>query len=125
MRSTKPRHSISALVMILGFLPQLASAEIRCGWVDNPTPGNWWLTDRDGEWTLMLQGNGDRDNGFLDIPRTWNFQDQWRKTNGSYGYGCGCFEGEIDKASNWVTKLTMLKAKDLEVCEGDPALPTR
>lgn len=125
MRSTKPRYSISALVMILGFLPQLASAEIRCGWVDNPTPGNWWLTDRDGEWTLMLQGNGDRDNGFLDIPKTWNFQDQWRKNNGSYGYGCGCFEGEIDKASNWVTKLTMLKAKDLVVCEGDPALPTR
>jgi hypothetical protein len=125
MRSLKLLYFISALVLTLGFLPQLASAEIRCGWVDNPTPGNWWLTDRDGEWTLMLQGNGDRDNGFLDVPSTWDFQDQWRETNGSYGYGCGCFEGEVDKTTNWVTKITMLKAKTLEVCEGDPALPSR
>ena len=27
-----------------------ALAETRCGWVVNPTPGNWWLNDRDGSW---------------------------------------------------------------------------
>ncbi|HYG29015.1 MAG TPA: DUF4087 domain-containing protein, partial [Allosphingosinicella sp.] len=28
----------------------------RCGWLDNPTPANWWLTDRDGEWLIGAQG---------------------------------------------------------------------
>ena len=26
------------------------------GWLQNPTPGNWWLVDRDGEWTIGTQG---------------------------------------------------------------------
>lgn len=30
--------------------------ENRCGWVDNPTPANWWLTDRDGEWVIGVPG---------------------------------------------------------------------
>jgi hypothetical protein len=125
MRSINPRFSILALIFTFGFLPQVASAELRCGWVDNPTPANWWLTDREGEWTLSVQGTGDRDNGFFDIPNSWNFQDQWRETNGSYGYGCGCFEGKVDKTTNWVSEVTVLTAKSLAVCEGDPALPAR
>jgi hypothetical protein len=26
-----------------------AAREQRCGWLVNPTPGNWWLIDRQGE----------------------------------------------------------------------------
>src|SRR5690349_18304425 len=38
--------------------PDPSSAKFlrRCGWVDNPTPSNWWLVDRDGEWEIGLQG---------------------------------------------------------------------
>src|SRR5262245_20967552 len=36
--------------------PSTAKFERRCGWVDNPTPSNWWLVDRDGEWEIGLQG---------------------------------------------------------------------
>src|SRR4051794_7098625 len=28
----------------------------RCGWLSNPTPGNWWLFDGHGEWILATQG---------------------------------------------------------------------
>ncbi|HET7863945.1 MAG TPA: DUF4087 domain-containing protein, partial [Burkholderiaceae bacterium] len=33
-----------------------AQPALRCGWFDNPTPGNATLVDRDGEWTIGLQG---------------------------------------------------------------------
>jgi hypothetical protein len=33
------------------------AAETRCGWLQNPTPANWWLTDRDGTWTISAQGD--------------------------------------------------------------------
>ncbi|MGL4666856.1 MAG: DUF4087 domain-containing protein, partial [Saezia sp.] len=32
------------------------AAEWRCGWLENPTPANQWLIDRDGAWTISLQG---------------------------------------------------------------------
>jgi hypothetical protein len=31
-------------------------AETRCGWFSNPTPNNASLTDRNGEWTIAIQG---------------------------------------------------------------------
>ena len=52
-----------ALMLILASLAALASPlsaqgrpERRCGWLQNPTPANYWLIDRDGEWTLSAQG---------------------------------------------------------------------
>jgi len=30
--------------------PKADITQKRCGYLDNPTPANWWLTDRDGEW---------------------------------------------------------------------------
>jgi hypothetical protein len=27
-------------------------SEKRCGWLVNPTPANWWLVDRAGQWTV-------------------------------------------------------------------------
>ena len=33
-----------------------ALAEERCGWLENPTPGNWWLKDARGLWIISAQG---------------------------------------------------------------------
>ena len=30
----------------------LIRQQTRCGWIDNPTPANWWLTDGYGEWII-------------------------------------------------------------------------
>lgn len=100
------------------------AAETRCGWIDNPTPANWWLTDRDGEWTLMLQGAGDR-NGFIDAPWESDFGAEWIATNGHYGYGCACFTGAVDPATGWASLVTGLRALPLSRCRADPALPDR
>ncbi|MES2340837.1 MAG: DUF4087 domain-containing protein, partial [Pseudomonadota bacterium] len=32
--------------------PKKPVGELRCGWLQNPSPGNWWLFDNAGEWTV-------------------------------------------------------------------------
>ena len=65
----------------------------RCGWVDNPTPANWWLVDRDGEWTIGVQGGYQADG---DMP---DFGSRWVETNGHHGYGCACMVATVDAAT--------------------------
>ena len=48
------RMFIAALVAAL--LAAAPAPERRCGWLQNPTPANYWLIDRDGEWTIGAQG---------------------------------------------------------------------
>src|SRR5260370_26458049 len=62
--------------------------ETRCGWFSNPTPANIWLYDRDGEWTIGVQG-GYQVEG--DWPWPVFKRGQWVAPNaGDYGYGCLC-----------------------------------
>ena len=98
-----------------------ALAETRCGWMANPTPGNWWLTDRDATWTLSTQGI-EPTNGWLDLP-PWDHGDEWVSINGSYGYGCACFEGTVDWGTEAVTRVTSVRPLPLSRCYNDPALP--
>ncbi|MCK6762262.1 DUF4087 domain-containing protein [Enterobacter bugandensis] len=43
------------LVLLILSNRALAS-KLRCGWLQNPSPANQWLTDRDGTWDISLQG---------------------------------------------------------------------
>ena len=99
-----------------------AIAETRCGWVDNPTPGNWWLTDRDGTWTISTQGvpsvNGWDTIAPFDLPG-------WVETNGHYGFGCGCFEGSVDWSTGEVAWMSSMRGIPMSRCHNDPALPPR
>ena len=92
--------------------------ENRCGWYENPTPGNHWLTDADGEWTLGTQGGFQADG---DYPP--EFSDaQWVKTNGNYGYGCACLRVETDKKEMRILKVVSATARPLSACRNDKAL---
>jgi hypothetical protein len=44
--------------------------ENRCGWFSNPTPGNAWLEDRDGEWTVGIQGNHEAEGDWPSFKRS-------------------------------------------------------
>ncbi|MEZ8685958.1 DUF4087 domain-containing protein, partial [Vibrio alginolyticus] len=46
------------LIVILGMFSALAATaeETRCGWLENPSPANMWLIDRDGSWDISVQG---------------------------------------------------------------------
>ncbi|WP_088280544.1 DUF4087 domain-containing protein [Ideonella sp. A 288] len=93
-------------------------AVTRCGWFDNPTPGNATLTDRDGEWTIGLQG-GHQAKG--DWPK---FKPgQWVRTGtGSAGYGCACLKVKADAASQEVSVIVSSRTQALGVCRKDKAL---
>ena len=92
--------------------------ENRCGWYENPTPGNHWLTDKDGEWTIGTQGGFQADG---DYPPEFS-DDQWVKTNVNYGYGCACLRVQTNKKEMQITKVVSATARPLSACRNDKAL---
>jgi hypothetical protein len=100
--------------------PTLTDFETRCGWFSNPTPANIWLYDRDGEWTIGVQG-GYQVDGDWDWPV---FKPgQWVRTNaGDYGYGCACLKLRVNKETREVLEIKSSKARPLAVCRQDPML---
>ena len=92
----------------------------RCGWLHNPTPGNWWLTDRDGEWILATQG-GRAAEGMADMPDM--SAHDWQKTNGHYGFGCACLTVAAEPETRTVLRIADPQPRPLAQCRADPALP--
>lgn len=99
---------------------QGASAEMRCGWLENPTPGNWWLVDKDASWTLMAQGGYEADG--MDMIGDISAGD-YVATNGNYGYACACLDVMTDAANNRVTMIHSFKQLKMSKCTNDKALP--
>ncbi len=96
-----------------------ATPERRCGWIANPTPANWWLTDRDGEWTISMQG-GYQATG-VDLP-DFSTPD-WVVTNaGDHGYGCACLTAIFDRKRMRVVRITAAKQRTLAQCKADKGL---
>lgn len=48
------RKFLPLLLLILS--GHTLASELRCGWLQNPSPANQWLTDKDGTWDISLQG---------------------------------------------------------------------
>jgi len=102
-------------------LAESHAAEQRCGWLENPTPANWWLRDRDGEWVLSVQG-GYQAHGLANLPDMAT--NRWVVTNaGGHGYGCACLNVQVDKKSGNVLRLVSARSLPLERCKADRRLP--
>lgn len=93
----------------------------RCGWVSNPTPGNWDLVDRDGTWEIGNQGDEGATGGLPeDRPsgRRW-----WVETrSGGYGYGCMCLNVRVDKAEMRILEIVSGRSLTLQQCRKDKAI---
>lgn len=98
----------------------LDTAENRCGWLVNPTPGNFELVDRDGRWLLSSQG-GYQAPGIDDMPDMTIAG--WIEDNGSYGHGCACLKVTTSDRTKRVTRLLASKPLPLARCKGDRTLP--
>ncbi|NWA07936.1 DUF4087 domain-containing protein [Pseudomonas gingeri] len=95
----------------------VAKVERRCGWFENPTPANATLSDRDGTWEIASQGGYQAEG---DWPQ---FSDaQWVRTNGHYGYGCGCMTASADPETHRLDNLTKATARPLAACRNDATL---
>ena len=109
-----------ALLALGAAQPAEAKPERRCGWLMNPTPANWWLLDRDGEWVLSTQGR-EPVAGMDDIPDMSTRG--WVERNGHYGYGCACLTLETDAAARRVLRVIAAEPLPLSRCRSDRALP--
>lgn len=93
----------------------------RCGWLQNPTPANWWLDDKDGSWTLSVMGDSPVP-GFDDLPDMTS--GDWVVTNaGGHGYGCACIDMDVDKGTGKALRLYSAKLLPLKRCKTDRSLP--
>lgn len=113
------RHAALAL-MLLG--SPAAALETRCGWLDNPSPANWWLLDADGDWTISIQGREEFSN-FFDVEPTGTYEREG--LHPSYGWSCACIRGEFDPVSRRLTFAESVRNLPLSQCREDPALPER
>ncbi|WP_036945471.1 DUF4087 domain-containing protein [Pseudanabaena sp. PCC 6802] len=115
-----PIAALLSTTSISGLSAQ-SKVEKRCGWFQNPTPANAWLSDRDGLWLISSQG-GYQAQG--DWPPEFP-PNQWIRTNvGSYGYGCACFDVTVDRSTNpkRIVEIKSAQAQALKVCRTDPNL---
>lgn len=119
--------SLVALLLPLAGVPSASDAaprparETRCGWLHNPTPANWWLVDRDGEWVIGMQG-GYQAPGLDDLPDLT--VSRWVVTNGSaYGYGCACLSVSVDRKARRITRIHSVRQQAIGVCRADRKLP--
>ena len=108
---------LSFFVLTASFAYSQQRFEIRCGWFENPTPANAWLVDKNGEWTIGIQGGYQADGDWPDIPER-----QWVKTNNTYGYGCACIKGSFDRKLGRVIKILSSQPRPLSACRRDAAI---
>lgn len=94
--------------------------ERRCGWLQNPTPGNWYLDDASGSWTLATQG-GSEAEGMDMIPDI--SERDYVRTNGVYGYACACMTAEVDRETKTVLRISGFRQLKLAQCRKDRSLP--
>lgn len=120
MKRPSTRMVLAAALVLVAGAAAAQPVERRCGWLHNPTPANWWLIDRDGEWVLSLQG-GPPVAGMESVPDMTTRG--WVRTNGYYGYGCACFSMVVDRTGRRVLRVTASEPLPLARCQADRALP--
>lgn len=122
MKLLKIKSIVIAFVLFSHLLTVDAQSEksrTRCGWLDNPTPANYSLYDKDREWIIGVQGDYQVED--FEIP-TFK-RGQWVETpSGSYGFGCACFEMTVDEETSRVLVIRKSYARPLAACKKDKAL---
>lgn len=112
---------MSALVLLWWCAVNAAAApqiETRCGWFDNPSPGNASLFDRDDEWLIAMQGEYEARGDWPRFKRG-----EWVNSgNGSMGYGCACMKVRISRKSHKVLEIRSARAQPLAICRRDKSL---
>lgn len=114
-----------ALINLLLALPLCATAaEKRCGWLENPTPGNLWLIDAESDWTISIQGAGFIDEDSIDKMPTIDDK-EFVRTNGHYGFSCACLNVKTDKVKSEIVKVYGGQQLLLKQCLEDASLHGR
>ena len=105
-----------------GRVPKLDASKMSgptrlCGWWDNPTPGNAWLNDSSGRWTIAMQGMYEANGDWPEFKAGQQFP-----LSAPHGYGCACITARVDRSSRFVYSFTDAKALPPQVCRADRGL---
>ena len=114
-------RSLSIAAALAVATPALAAAPTQhlCGWIENPTPGNWTLTDKNNEWVIGVQGGHQPDGKNFNFPRRKAY---YIDVLNGYGYGCGCINATVDAGKHEVIAIAKASVLKLSVCRNDKAL---
>jgi len=97
------QNSVIGLFLLIG-LQSIASAEYRCGWLDNPAPGQYQFTDKQATWTITQRGGYQlAATSMKNLPQLQ--QNEFVRTNGSFGYSCSCMSVTTDARSKRITSI--------------------
>jgi hypothetical protein len=111
------------LIVILGMFSALTAIaeETRCGWLENPSPANMWLIDRDGSWDISVQGTPNiLDDKSMELlyQATVN-EKEFVRTNQNYGFSCACLTVDLDKEKKLIIAIYESKQLPLKKCLED------
>ncbi|HDM8062585.1 DUF4087 domain-containing protein [Vibrio harveyi] len=111
------------LIVILGMFSTLAATaeETRCGWLENPSPANMWLIDRDGSWDISVQGTSNAldDKSMELLYQATANENEFVRTNRNYGFSCACLTVDVDEETNSITTIYKSKQLPLKQCLED------
>lgn len=111
------------LIVILGMLSALTAIaeETRCGWLENPSPANMWLIDRDGSWDISVQGTPNilDDKSMELLYQATANENEFVRTNQNYGFSCACLTVDLDKEKNLIIAIYKSKQLPLKKCLED------
>lgn len=112
------------LAALLAIPMGVAASEQRCGWLENPSPGNVWLIDADADWTISTQGIGFKDEASIDrMPRI--DEKEHVRTNRNYGFSCVCLKVDTDPETAEILKVYEGRQLLLKRCLEDPRLSAK
>lgn len=117
---TAPVLSLPVLALAATAASAQPGTENRCGWYENPSPANHWLTDRDRQWLIGAQGGYQaRGIGLIgEAP-----QSRWLRAGpSSYGRGCVCARVRTDRRNSQITRIHSWSYAPLSQCRGDRRL---
>lgn len=101
-----------------GVLSAAPQVQTRCGWFSNPSPNNASLTDRDGEWSIAIQGEFEARGDWPEFKKS-----AWISSgNASYGKGCTCMRVVVDKQAHKIVSIESSSTKPLSACRRDKSL---
>ena len=111
------------LIVILGMFSALTATaeETRCGWLENPSPANMWLIDRDGSWDISVQGTSNAldDKSMELLYQATANENEFVRTNRNYGFSCACLTVDVDEEQNSITTIYKSKQLPLKQCLED------
>lgn len=94
----------SAVFGLLISLQTTASAEYRCGWLENTIQGSYQLIDKQATWSIAKPGG-------YQVPQTSKnnlpekLENEFVRTGEGLGYSCSCLSVTTDLASKRITSI--------------------